>query len=94
MLHYCKTVSLFATNVHPKVQADISERVNLLCFASLAPTFSSHSRLESWRFIFGLCHGAPAFLPSDPPTTGHLGKLRDKFHEHYDAAFRIVVYRI
>jgi hypothetical protein len=34
------------------------------------------------------------FLASDPPTTGRLGELRDKFLEHYDAVLRVAVCRI
>jgi hypothetical protein len=33
-------------------------------------------------------------LASDPPNSGRVGELRDKFHEHYDAAFRVAVCRI
>jgi hypothetical protein len=34
------------------------------------------------------------FLASDPPTSGRLGELRDKFHEHYDAVFRVATCRM
>jgi hypothetical protein len=87
-------LSAFATNIFPKRQADISERVNLLRFAKLAPTFSNRARPESRRFVARLLHGALALLASDPPTSGRLGELRDKFHEHYDAVFRVAVCRI
>ena len=78
-------LSAFATDIFPKLQADISERVNLLRFAKLAPTFSNRARPESRRFVSCLGHGVLAFLASDPPTSGRLGELRDKFPEHYDA---------
>jgi hypothetical protein len=78
----------FATDIFPKLQANISELVNLLHFAKLAPPFSYRARQESWRFVSRLGHGALAFLPSDPPTSGRLGELRDKFQEHYAAVFR------
>jgi hypothetical protein len=78
-------LSAFATDIFPKLQADISERVNLLHFAKLAPTFSNRARPESRRFVSRLGHGALAFFASDPPTSGHLGELRDKLPEHFDA---------
>jgi hypothetical protein len=84
----------FATDIFPKIQADISKRVNLLRFAKLAPTFSHRARLESRRFAYRLGHGALAFLASEPHISGRLGKLRDKFLEHYDAVFRVAVCRI
>jgi hypothetical protein len=87
-------LSAFATDIFPKLQADISERVILLRFAKLAPTFSNRARPESRRFVSRLGHGALAFLASDPPTLGRLGELRDKFQEHYDAGFRFAVCRI
>jgi hypothetical protein len=37
-------LSAFATNIFPKLQADISERVNLLRFVYLAPTSSNRAR--------------------------------------------------
>jgi hypothetical protein len=83
-----------ATDIFPKLQADISERVNLLRFAKLAPTFSGRARPESRRFVSRLSHDALAFLASDPPTSGRLGELHDKFLEHYDAVFRVAVCRI
>jgi hypothetical protein len=86
--------SAFATDIFPKVQADISERVNLLRFAKLAPTFSNRARPESRRFVSRLGHGNLAFLASDPPTSGRLGELRDELPEHYDAIFRVAVCRI
>jgi hypothetical protein len=52
----------FATDIFPKLQADISERVNLLRFAKLAPTFYNRARPASRRFVYRLCHGAFAFL--------------------------------
>jgi hypothetical protein len=87
-------LSACATDIFPELQADISERVNLLRFAKLAPTFSNRARPESRRFVSRLCHGALAFLASDPPTSGRLGELRDKFLEHYDAVFCVAVCRI
>jgi hypothetical protein len=41
-----------------------------------------------------MLHGALAFLASDMPTSGRLGKLRDKFPAHYDIIFRVAVCRI
>jgi hypothetical protein len=38
-----------STDIFPKLQADINERVNLLRFAMLAPTFSNRARPESRR---------------------------------------------
>jgi hypothetical protein len=88
-------LSAFATNIFPKLQANINERVNLLRFAKLAPTFSIRARPESRRFVSRLGHGALTFLASDyPPTSGRLGELRDKFLEHYDAVFRVAVCRL
>jgi hypothetical protein len=87
-------LSVFATDIFPKLQADISERVNLLRFAKLAPTFSNRARPESRRFVYRLGHRALAFLASDPPTSGRLGEFRDKFPKHYDAVFRVAVCRI
>jgi hypothetical protein len=87
-------VFAFATDMFPKLQADTSERVNLLRFAKLAPTFSNRARPESRRFVSRLGHGALAFLASYPPTSGRLGELRDKFPEHYDAVFRVAICRI
>jgi hypothetical protein len=84
----------FATDIFPKLQADITERVNLLRFAKLAPTFSNNARSELRRFTSRLVHGALALLTSDPPTSSRLGELRDKFHEHYDAVFCVAVCRI
>jgi hypothetical protein len=73
--------SAFATDIFPKLQADINERVNLLRFAKLAPTFSNRARPESRRFVsrLGHCTLARFFLASDPPTSGRRGELRDKF---------------
>jgi hypothetical protein len=87
-------LSAFATDIFPKLQADIRERVNLFRFAKLAPTFSNRARPESRRFVFRVGHGALAFLASNPPTSGRLGELRDKFPQHYDAASRVAVCRI
>jgi hypothetical protein len=72
-------LSVFATDIFPKLQADIRECVNFLRLAKLAPTFSNRARPESRRFVSRLGHGALAFLASDPPTSGRLGELRDKF---------------
>jgi hypothetical protein len=47
--------------------------------AKLAPTFSNRARPESRRFVSRLGHGALACLASDPPASGRLGELRDKF---------------
>jgi hypothetical protein len=41
--------SASATDIFPKLQADINERVNLLRFVMLAPTFSNRARPESRR---------------------------------------------
>jgi hypothetical protein len=87
-------LSAFATDIFPKLQADISERVNLLRFAKTAPTFSYRALPESRRFVSRVGHGALAHLASDPSTSGRLGKLRDKFSKHYDAVFRVEVCRI
>jgi hypothetical protein len=70
-------LSAFATDIFPKLQADISERVNLLRFAKLAPTFSNRAGPESRRFVFRLGHGALASFASDPPTSDRLGELRE-----------------
>jgi hypothetical protein len=43
-------LSAFATDMFPKLQADMSERVNLLRFAKLAPAFSNRARLLASRF--------------------------------------------
>jgi hypothetical protein len=87
-------LSAFATEIFPKLRADISERVNLLRFAKLSPTFSNRARPESRRFAFRLGHGALAFSASDPPTSGRLGHLSDKFLEDCDTVFRVAVCRI
>jgi hypothetical protein len=86
------SLSAFATDIFPKLQADISDRVNLLRFAKLAPTFSNRAGPESRRFAFRLGHGALAFLALDPPTSGRMGQLRDKLLEHY--VFRVAACRI
>jgi hypothetical protein len=54
-------LSAFATDIFPKLQADISEHVNLLRFAKFAHTFSNRARPESMRFVSRLGHGALAF---------------------------------
>jgi hypothetical protein len=87
-------LSAFATDIFPRLQDDINERVNLLRFAKLAPTFSNRARPESRRFAYRLGHGTLAFLASDPPTSGRLGELRDKFPKHYDTVFRVAGRRI
>jgi hypothetical protein len=84
----------FATNIVPQLQADINESVNLFRFAKLAPMFSNRARPESRRFVSRLGHGALPFLASDPPTSGRMGEVRDKFPKHYDAVFRVAVCRI
>jgi hypothetical protein len=43
-------LSVFATDIFPKLQAEIRERVKLLRFAKLAPTFSHRARSESRLF--------------------------------------------
>jgi hypothetical protein len=80
-------LSAFNTDIFPKLQADISVCVNLLCFANLAPTFSNHAQPQSNRFVSRLGHGALAFFTSGTPTTGRLSEFRDKFPEHYAAVF-------
>jgi hypothetical protein len=84
----------FVTDMFPKLQADISERVNLLRFAKLAPMFSNLARPESRRFASRLGHGPFAFLTSGPPTTGRLGELSHKLPKNCDAVFRVAVCRI
>jgi hypothetical protein len=86
-------LSTFATDIFPKLQADTSERVNLLRFAKLAPTFSNRARPEFRRSASRLGHGVLAFLASDPPTSSRLGELDDKFLEHYDAVLLVAVCR-
>jgi hypothetical protein len=78
-----------ATDIFPKLQAYISERVNLLRFAKLAPKFSKRARPESRHFVSRLGHGTLSLLVSYPPTLGRLGELHDKFHEHYDVVSRV-----
>jgi hypothetical protein len=82
-------LSAFATNIFPKLQADISERVNLL------PRFLA---ALGWSLCVLHLDSATAplrFLASDPPPSCRLGELRDLFHEHYyDAVFRVAVRRI
>jgi hypothetical protein len=43
------TTFTFATDIFPKLQADISEPVNLLRFANMVPTFSNRARPESTK---------------------------------------------
>jgi hypothetical protein len=87
-------LSAFVKDIFPKLQADISECVNVRRFANFAPTFSNRARPESRRFPSRLGHGALAFLALDLPTTCRLGELRDKFPEYYDAIFPVTVCRI
>jgi hypothetical protein len=87
-------LSAFATDIFPKLQADIFECVNLLCFAKLAPMFFNRARPESMCFEFRLGHGALAFWASDPSTSGRQDELRYKLPEHYNAVFRVAVCRI
>jgi hypothetical protein len=75
----------FATDIFPRLQADINECVNLLRFAMLPRTLSNRARPESRHFVSRLGHGALAFLASDPPTLVRIGELRDKSLGHYDA---------
>jgi hypothetical protein len=44
-------LSAFAADIFPKLQADISEHVNLLRFVKLAPTFSNRARPQPWSFF-------------------------------------------
>jgi hypothetical protein len=87
-------LSAFATKIFAKIHADISERVNVLRFANLVPTFSKRAWPELRRFVSLLSHGAFAFFASDPSRTGRLGELRGKFPKYYDAEFRIAVCHI
>jgi hypothetical protein len=87
-------LSAFATDTFPKLQAGISERVNLPRFTKLTLTFSNRARPESMRFASRLGHDALAFFASDPPTSGRMGELCDKSHEHYDAIFSVAACRI
>jgi hypothetical protein len=59
-------LSAFATDIFPKLQADSSERVNLLRFTNLAPAFSNRVRPEFRRFASRL---GLRVLASDPPIT-------------------------
>jgi hypothetical protein len=68
--------SVFATDIFPKLHANISERVNLLRFAKLASVFSNRARPESRCFPSKLHYGALSYLASDPPATGRLSELR------------------
>jgi hypothetical protein len=87
-------MSAFATDIFPKLQTDISERINLLRFANLPPKFSNRARPESRRFASRFGHGALAFLTLNPPTTGGLSELRDKFLELSNVVFHVGVSRI
>jgi hypothetical protein len=87
-------LSAFTTDIFPKLQTDIIECVNLLRFATLAPTFSNRARPESRRIASHLGRGTLPFWALYPPTSGRLGELRGKFHEHYDAGFRVAACRI
>jgi hypothetical protein len=81
-------LSAFATDIFPRLRVDIREPT---CFVS---TFPNRARPEFRRFVSRLGHGALALLASDPPTSGRLGELRDKFSEHNHAVFRVAVCRI
>jgi hypothetical protein len=72
----------------------MSEHVNLLRFAKLAPTFFNRARPEPRRFASRLGYGALALLAPDPPTSNRPGELRDNILEHYVAIFRVAVCRI
>jgi hypothetical protein len=85
---------LFAEDISPKLQADIGERVNLLRFAKLAPTYSTCAWPGSRRFVSRLGHSALAFLASGLHASGRLSELCNKFPKHYDAVFRVAVCRI
>jgi hypothetical protein len=83
-------VFAFATIFSLKLHADINEPVNLLRFANLVSTQLDRVGPESRRFGSRLSQCALAFWASDPPTTCHLGKLRDKFYEQCNAVFLAV----
>jgi hypothetical protein len=87
-------LSALATDIFPKLHADISERVNLLRFANLASTFSNRAPPESRLFASRLGHDVLVFFASDPPTTGRLSDLRDNFLAHHDAILRVAMCRI
>jgi hypothetical protein len=55
----------FATDIFPKLQADISERVNLLRFVKLAPTVSNRGG-SLGALASRLGHGALAFFGFGP----------------------------
>jgi hypothetical protein len=69
-------LSVFATDIFPKLQADINERVNLLRFAKLAPTVFTRARPESRRFVSHLGHGAFAFFRFGPASFGSHGRAQ------------------
>jgi hypothetical protein len=54
-------LSAFNMDIFPKLQAVISERVNLLRFANLAPTFLNRARTESRRLASRLGHSPLVF---------------------------------
>jgi hypothetical protein len=85
-------LSAFAMNIFSTVQADICERVNLLLFVKLVPTFSNRPKYR--RATSRLRHGPLAALASDSPKIDRLGELRDNFPEHYDVVFLVAVRRI
>jgi hypothetical protein len=88
-------LSAFVTDIFPKLQVDISERDNnLLRFAKLAHMFSNRAWPESRHFVFRLGHGALALFTSNLPTSSRMSELRDKFHEHLDAVFRVAFCRV
>jgi hypothetical protein len=51
-------LSVFATDIFLKLQADSSPHANLFRFANLVPTFSYHARPESRRLASHLARGA------------------------------------
>jgi hypothetical protein len=66
-------LSAFATDILPKLQAGINERVNLLRFAKLAPAFSNRAQ-PSRRFVSRLGHGALAIFGFGPAYFGSPGR--------------------
>jgi hypothetical protein len=72
-------LSAFATDIIPKLQADINDRDNLFRFANLAPTCLGCAKPGSRCFAFYFRHGDLEFWASDPSTTSRLGELRDGF---------------
>jgi hypothetical protein len=63
----------FATDIFPKLQVDISERVNLLRFANLAATFSIRS-----AGVLAVCISSrprrPCLFCFGPAYNGHIGR--------------------